>query len=497
MAEQLLKMQGIEKRFSGVYALRHVDFTLNKGEVRGLIGENGAGKSTLMKVLGGDYQADVGSIYLNGQEVHIRDAETANKFGISFIHQELALFPELNIATNIFIQHIPASHGVVKKHEMYQRTSQLLSEFGLSHCKPDQTVGTLQIGEQQLVEIMRCLAMDTKILVLDEPTSSLTSREVDTLFRLIEKMKAKGVSIVFISHRLDELFEICDNITVMRDGSVIDTVSAKATTQKELIHMMLGRDQGEMYEAHNRNFGKERLRVEHLTHKKRFRDISFSVRAGEIVGLYGLLGSGRSEIVRSIYGLERFISGDVYVDGNRVVIKNPAQAGKLGIGLVTEDRRIEGLCLQHSVQRNLTIACIDRLKRLFGYLDVRSEKKKAEDNIRRFNIATDKPSKIVRYLSGGNQQKVVIAKWLNIEPNILILDEPTRGVDVGAKKEIYSILSELAEQGMALLVISSELNEVINLCDRVLVLRKGELVAELSGEGINKERLLATSMGGD
>ena len=497
MAEQLLKMEGIEKRFSGVYALRHVDFTLNKGEVRGLIGENGAGKSTLMKVLGGDYQADAGKIYLNGQEIHIRDAETANQYGISFIHQELALFPELNIATNIFIQHLPSTHGVVKKREMHAKAGELLAELGLAHCHPEQTVGTLQIGEQQLVEIMRCLAMDTKILVLDEPTSSLTSREVDTLFRLIGRMKAKGVSIVFISHRLDELFEICDNITVMRDGAVIDTVSAKTTTQKELIHMMLGRDQGEMYEAHCRSFGEERLRVEGLTHKKRFRDISFSVRSGEIVGLYGLLGSGRSEIVRSIYGLEPFVSGDVFVDGKKVRIKDPAQAGRLGIGLVTEDRRIEGLCLQHSVQRNLTIACIDRLKRLLGYLDVKAERKKAEENIRRFNIATDKPSKIVRYLSGGNQQKVVIAKWLNIEPDILILDEPTRGVDVGAKKEIYSILSELAEQGMALLVISSELNEVINLCDRVLVLRKGELVAQLAGEEITKESLLATSMGGN
>lgn len=497
VAEQLLKMQGIEKRFSGVYALRQVDFTLDRGEVRGLIGENGAGKSTLMKVLGGDYQADAGCIYLNGRQVDIKDAETADQYGISFIHQELALFPELNIATNIFIQHLPSAYGRVKTRDMYARTRELLDEFGLSHCRPEQTVGSLQIGEQQLVEIMRCLAMDTKILVLDEPTSSLTSREVETLFRLIRRMREKGVSIVFISHRLDELFEICDSITVMRDGAVIDTVQAKTTTQKELIHMMLGRDQGEMYEPHNHALGPERLRVEGLTHKKRFRDISFSVHAGEIVGLYGLLGSGRSEIVRSIYGLEPFVAGSVYVDGKKKAIKNPTQAGKLGIGLVTEDRRVEGLCLQHSVQRNLTIACVDRLRRLMGYLDGRSERKLAEGNIRRFNIATDKPSKVVRFLSGGNQQKVVIAKWLNIEPNILILDEPTRGVDVGAKKEIYSILGELAQQGMALLVISSELNEVINLCDRVLVLRKGDLVAELSGEDINKERLLATSMGGD
>ena len=496
MSEVLLEMKGIDKRFSGVHALKKVNFDLNRGEIRGLIGENGAGKSTLMKILGGDYQADEGEILVNGEKVWIKNATVAAKYGISFIHQELSLFGDLDIATNIFIQRLPSRHSVIRRREMVRRTKELLETVGLSHCRPDQPVGSLQIGEQQLVEIARCLTMDTKILVLDEPTSSLTSKEVDLLFALIRRMRAEGVSVIFISHRLDELFEICDNITVMRDGAVIDTVDAKSVGQKELIRMMIGRAFDEMYSEKTHVPGEIRLQVEHLTHRKRFRDISFSLRAGEIVGLYGLLGSGRSEIVRSIYGLEPFVSGRVAVDGKAVKIHNPAEAISLGIGFVSEDRRVEGLCMEHSIQHNLTSACLKRLGRLLGYLDHREERRLAGKNIEEFRVVTDRAQKAVKYLSGGNQQKVAMAKWMNIEPQILLLDEPTRGVDVGAKKEIYDILNELAGAGMALLVISSELNEVMTLCDRVLVLRKGELVEELPKKDLHRETLLAASMGG-
>lgn len=346
------------------------------------------------------------------------------------------------------------------------------------------------------MEIARCLTMDTKILVLDEPTSSLTSKEVKILFELINRMRNNGVSVIFISHRLDELFEICDNITVMRDGEMIDTVCAAEVTQKELIYMMIGRELNEMY-AGNRHAGREeRLRVEHLTHKKRFRDISFSVCSGEIVGLYGLLGSGRSEIARSIYGLENFISGEVFIDGEKADIKSAAKAIRLGIGFVSEDRRREGLCLEHSVLDNLSVVCLGKLRKLLGYIDKRKENEMCRKNISDFHIAAERPRKAVKYLSGGNQQKVVIAKWLNINPKILIMDEPTRGVDIGAKKEIYSILSSLTALGIAVIVISSELNEVMSLCDRVLVLRKGMLVDEIKAEEMNKERLLSASMGG-
>ncbi len=496
MPEHLLEMQKIEKRFSGVHALKQVDFWLDRGEVRGLIGENGAGKSTLMKILGGDYHADKGEIFLDGKSVKIKDAMAAAEFGISFIHQELSLFADLDIATNIFIQRLPQSGPVVLRKRMHEKTKELLETVGLSHCMPEQSVGSLQIGEQQLVEIARCLTMDTKILVLDEPTSSLTSKEVKILFELINRMRNNGVSVIFISHRLDELFEICDNITVMRDGEMIDTVCAAEVTQKELIYMMIGRELNEMY-AGNRHAGREeRLRVEHLTHKKRFRDISFSVCSGEIVGLYGLLGSGRSEIARSIYGLENFISGEVFIAGEKADIKSAAKAIRLGIGFVSEDRRREGLCLEHSVLDNLSVVCLGKLRKLLGYIDKRKENEMCRKNISDFHIAAERPRKAVKYLSGGNQQKVVIAKWLNINPKILIMDEPTRGVDIGAKKEIYSILSSLTALGIAVIVISSELNEVMSLCDRVLVLRKGMLVDEIKAEEMNKERLLSASMGG-
>ncbi len=496
MPEHLLEMQKIEKRFSGVHALKQVDFWLDRGEVRGLIGENGAGKSTLMKILGGDYHADKGEIFLDGKSVKIKDATAAAEFGISFIHQELSLFADLDIATNIFIQRLPQSGPVVLRKRMHEKTKELLETVGLSHYMPEQSVGSLQIGEQQLVEIARCLTMDTKILVLDEPTSSLTSKEVKILFELINRMRNNGVSVIFISHRLDELFEICDNITVMRDGEMIDTVCAAEVTQKELIYMMIGRELNEMY-AGNRHAGREeRLRVEHLTHKKRFRDISFSVCSGEIVGLYGLLGSGRSEIARSIYGLENFISGEVFIDGEKADIKSAAKAIRLGIGFVSEDRRREGLCLEHSVLDNLSVVCLGKLRKLLGYIDKRKENEMCRKNISDFHIAAERPRKAVKYLSGGNQQKVVIAKWLNINPKILIMDEPTRGVDIGAKKEIYSILSSLTALGIAVIVISSELNEVMSLCDRVLVLRKGMLVDEIKAEEMNKERLLSASMGG-
>jgi ribose transport system ATP-binding protein len=492
----MLEMKGIDKRFFGVHALKQVDFTLEAGEVRGLIGENGAGKSTLMKTLGGVYQADMGQILINGRAVNIRNETDAGDLGISFIHQELSLFQDLDLATNIFIQHIPHCGCVVRKAKMRERARALLQEVGLQHCTPEQRLGSLQIGEQQLVEIARCLTGEIKLLVLDEPTSSLTSKEVKILFGLIKRMQAKGVSVIFISHRLDELFEICDNVTVMRDGEIIHTVPIAEVTQKDLIHMMIGRDLKEMYSESRHEIGKEYLRVEKLTHQKRFSDVSFRVYSGEIVGLYGLLGSGRSEIARSIYGLEPLISGKVYVNSQEVTIRDAEQAIRLGMGFVSEDRRKEGLCLDHSVKHNLSEACLNKLRRLLDYLDVRDETAMCNKNVQDYHIATDRLGKAVKYLSGGNQQKVVIAKWLNIEPRILILDEPTRGVDVGAKKEIYDILNELTRRGIAVLMISSELNEVMSVCDRVLVLRKGRLVDDIPANEMDKGRLLSASMGG-
>ncbi len=499
MADLLLKMEKIDKSFFGVHALKEVDFDLASGEVHGLIGENGAGKSTLMKILGGVYSADSGAFYINGEKAVIRGPSDATARGISFIHQELSLFPDLDIASNIFIQNLPQKSSVIRKKEMYKKARAILDEVNLGYCRPEQRLRTLQIGERQLVEIARCLAMDTRILVLDEPTSSLTNNEVEVLFSIIRKMRDRKVSVIFISHRLDELFEICDRITVMRDGMKINTVNAADVDQNDLIRMMIGRELNEMFSSPIKDSGdkkKELLRVEKLEHRKKFRNISFSVNAGEIVGLYGLLGSGRSEIVRSIFGLEELKSGKIYVDGIERRIKDPSEAIKLGFAFVSEDRRLEGLIIDHSVQKNLSIVGLNKLKRFLDYLDVKTEARICKANISDFRIATDRLSKPVKYLSGGNQQKVVIAKWLNVNPKVLILDEPTRGVDVGAKKEIYSILSDLTKRGIAVFIISSEQNEVMGLCDRVLVIRKGELVDEITSEFLTKERLLSASMGG-
>jgi ABC-type sugar transport system ATPase subunit len=497
MDEELcLKMAGIEKRFPGVHALKDVTFMLEKGEIRGLLGENGAGKSTLMKVLGGVYIADAGEIFINGKKVNIYAPIDAQRQGISFIHQELSLFLDLDIATNLFMYNLPTyNSGFIKENELRKNTQKLLVAVGLERHKPTELVKNLQMGERQLVEIARCLAMDTKILVLDEPTSSLTQKEVETLFGLMRNLKKKGISIIFISHRMDEIFTICDKITIMRDGRKIDTISVKTTSTRDIIRMMIGRELADMY---NRNYltpGEELLRVENMNRRNKFQNINFAVHTGEIVGLFGLLGSGRSEIVRSIFGLEKFDTGNIYIEGKKVTIHQPFDAIKNGIGLITENRREEGLMLQQSVLFNTTVTNLPAYARL-GIMNRKKEVDDVNTNVKRFNVKTSTIQKQAQFLSGGNQQKVVIAKWINCAPKILILDEPTRGVDVGAKAEIYEILSEQVKDGKGIFVISSELNEIMGICDRILVIQKGQIVKEFKNSEFEKEALLEACMGG-
>jgi ribose transport system ATP-binding protein len=353
------------------------------------------------------------------------------------------------------------------------------------------------MGERQMVEIARCLTMKTKILVLNEPTSSLTKKEVEKLFAMMRDLKAKGISIIFISHRLDEVFDICDRITVMRDGRVIDTLDADKTNTHEIVTLMIGRELSEMFARERVEPGKELLRVENLSYKEKFRNINFSVREGEIVGLYGLMGSGRSEIVRSIFGLDKLEQGNIYIDSNQAKIKRPSDAMEHGLGLITENRREEGLMLRQSVQFNLTVANLSSFVRnKLGFMDSKKEAAACGGNVEKLNIKTSSLKKLVQYLSGGNQQKVVIAKWLNRGPKVLMLDEPTRGVDVGAKYEIYSILSDLVKEGKGIFVISSEINEIMGLCDRILVIRKGRITKEFSYSEFKKDRLLEECMGG-
>ena len=497
MEENLcLNMIRIDKQFPGVHALKKVDFSLKYGEIHGLLGENGAGKSTLMKMLGGVEHLDSGEIYICGEKVDINNPNDSQKLGVSFIHQELSLFPDLDIKTNIYIQNIPQKGMLINEKELKRQSDLVLNSVGLEEHNTSELVKNLQMGERQLVEIGRCLTMDTKILVLDEPTSSLTKKEVEKLFELMRRLKKKEIAIIFISHRLDEVFDICDRITIMRDGEKIETKNVKDTSTNEIITLMIGRQLTDMFVRERFPIGKELMRVENFNRGERFIDINFSVREGEIVGLYGLMGSGRSEIVRSIFGLEKFDSGKLFIEGKRVNVRQPSEAIEEGIGLITENRREEGLMIQQSVQFNLVTANLtDFMKKYFGFMDRKKELIVCNKNVGEFNIKTSSLKKKVQYLSGGNQQKIVIAKWLNRSPKILILDEPTRGVDVGAKYEIYHILEKQLNNRKGIFVISSELNEIMGLCDRILVMKKGKIVKEFGYKDFNKEDLLEACMG--
>lgn len=492
-----LEMTGIKKSYPGVQALKGVDFSLRAGEVHALLGENGAGKSTLMKMLGGVEPMDSGSVKIYGKETNIHNPSDAQEWGISFIHQELSLFLDLDIATNIFIEDLPRNGSYIKGKELNSKTAELLKEVSLDQYSPTEKVKNLQMGERQLVEIARCLTIDTKILVLDEPTSSLTKKEVEILFGLMRKLKEKGISIIFITHRLDEVFEICDRITVMRDGQKIATVNAEDTNTSKIVAMMIGLELDDMFKRKRFPQGKELLRVENFCRGEKFQNIDFSVHEGEIVGLYGLMGSGRSEIVRSVFGLEKYDSGETYIDGEKVKIKCPMDAMKYGLGLITENRREEGLMVRQSVEFNLVVADLPSFQsNSIGFMDKKRELEVCEKNVKDLNIKTSSLKKQTQFLSGGNQQKVVIAKWLNCSPKVLILDEPTRGVDVGAKYEIYSILEDQIQNGKGVFVISSELNEIMGICDRILVIRKGRIVNSFTHEEFSKDVLLEACMGG-
>ncbi len=492
--EPILRMEKIDVVFPGVHALKEVDFELYPGQVRGLIGENGAGKSTLMNVLGGDLIPNGGRIIIGGKEARLTNAKQAEALGISFIHQELSLFPELDIATNVYIQNLPKKLGIIDKTKLHQDTVSILKAIQLDRYKPSLKLSALKIGEQQLVEIGRALAQNTRILILDEPTSSLTKPEIDILFRIVRELKERGVAVVFISHRLDEVFDICDSVTILRDGQRITSSPISDITRADVVTSMIGRTVDEYYQ-HTKNEPKEELlAVEGLCAGSKLHDINLRVRRGEVVGVYGLMGAGRSEILRSIFGLYNVTSGVIRSKGKPVRIKRVKDAIAAGIGFVTEDRRKEGLVLTHSVKNNIVLA---NLKMIQERLLISAKKEDAlcRENIASLRIATPSPKRVVRFLSGGNQQKVVISKWLNIKPDLLLLDEPTRGVDVGAKAEIYGIIDNLLKEGVGVLLVSSELTEIMGLCDRVVVIKEGRVAATLDGDELTKESLLSAAMG--
>ncbi len=496
MNDMILKMCNIHKTFPGVYALRNIDFDLRYGEVHALLGENGAGKSTLIKVLAGIYSVDKGQIFIKGKECKIGSVKASQSYGISVIHQELNLIPHMTVAENIFLGREPTQGKTrfVNFKKLNDTAQDLLNSLSLA-IKATDKICSLSVAQQQMVEIAKALSVDAEIIIMDEPTSSLTDKEVEMLFTTINNLRRKNISIIYISHRMEELFQITDRITVMRDGQYIGTKVTKETTKDELIAMMVGRELKDLYIKTKHPIGETVLEVKNLERKNVLHNINLSLRKGEILGVSGLVGAGRTELVRAIFGIDSFDSGEITLEGKSLNIKSPLDAVDNGIVLVPENRKEQGLVLLRSVGYNITLTV---LKKFINRIKVNKklEESIVEDYIERLSIKTPSKEQRAGNLSGGNQQKIVIAKWLATNPKVLILDEPTRGVDVGAKSEIYSIMNTLAKQGVGIIMVSSELPEVINMSDRVLVMCNGEIGGVLEKEEIDQEIIMHYATGG-
>lgn len=496
MQQKLLRMETVTKEFPGVKALDSVSLDLEAGEVLGLLGENGAGKSTLMNVLGGIYKPDSGQIYIDGEPVTINGVLDSQAHGIAFIHQELALEPFLSVSENIFLgREMKNRFGLVSKPKMNEAARKYLDIVGLD-VEPSSSVSRLSTGQQQMVEIAKAFSLNARIIVMDEPTSSLSEREVEVLFKTVRELKKLSIGIVYISHKMSEIFDLTDRITVMRDGAYIDTKITTETDADELIRLMVGRDLGNYYVRTFNERGDTALEVRDINAGKRVRDCSFDLRKGEILGFYGLIGAGRSELMQAIMGLDPKDSGEIFIFGQPFSKLTSLQSQKHGLALVPENRKTQGLVLENTVAFNATLTVLDRF---IGKLRVNKklEREIVENGIKSMNIKTPSINQRVCNLSGGNQQKVVLAKWLATDPKILILDEPTRGIDVGAKAEIYKIINELAANGIAIIMISSELNEVINMCDRIAVMREGEISGVLNRQEFTQDLILKYAIGGD
>lgn len=488
MPKTLVEMKNISKSFPGVKALDNAQLTLYEGEVLGLLGENGAGKSTLMNVLGGVYKPDAGTITIDGKEEKIGSVVEAQNLGIAFIHQEIALVPYLSVAENIFLGRERMTAGMVDQKKMYKEAKQWLDMVGLD-VNPATMLCRLSIGRQQMVEIAKACSLNMKLLIMDEPTSSLSESEVDSLFAMIRKLKAQGIGIIYISHKLSEIFTITDRVCVMRDGGYVGTIITKESSEGELVQMMVGRELNNYYVRTFNKPGQVMLDVQHVSSSTRLKDCSFQVRSGEILGFYGLVGAGRSELLKAVMGLYPRTEGKIFIKGEDVTGLPTMKLQDKGIALVPENRKLEGLVLKNSISFNMSIAV---LKKFIGHFHVnyKREKEIVDNGIRTLAVKTPSRDQRVGNLSGGNQQKVVLAKWLAAEPEILILDEPTRGVDVGAKAEIYKIMNELAARGMAIVMISSEMPEVLNMCDRIVVMSEGRIRGELGRSEFEQERIL-------
>lgn len=490
-----IEMRGIDKSFGSNQVLKQAGFTLESGEVHALMGENGAGKSTLMKILTGVYTKDAGTVLVDGKEVNYKNPQEAEKAGIVFIYQELNVMFDLTVEENLFMgKEIHGKFGICDKKAMQKKAQEALNILGVN-ISPKTVMAELSVGQQQMVEICKALMSDAKVIIMDEPTAALTQSETVALFKVIESLRKKGVSMVYISHRMEEIFELCDRITVLRDGSYIGVKNIPETNMNEIVKMMIGREIGERYPSRNVKIGKEVLKVKELTRKGTFHDVNFSVRAGEVLGVSGLMGAGRTEIMQAIFGNLSYESGTIEIDGKEVKISNPRQAMEHGIGFITEDRKTEGLMLDKSIRENISLCNLRRISKS-SVISREAEKNMVAEAIKDLHIKCFGSYHECNNLSGGNQQKVVLAKWILTNPKILILDEPTRGVDIGAKKEIYSIINKLAAQGVAIIMVSSELPEVLGMSDNIMVVREGEVRGIISYEEANQERVMTLATGG-
>jgi ribose transport system ATP-binding protein len=496
MTEPVLEASDISKRFPGVHALDEVSLTVMPGEVHAVIGENGAGKSTLMKILAGAQEPDSGSIMIDGSPVTIPGPREAHDLGIITIYQELSLINALSVGENIFLGDLPTRGGAawnVDWPEVWRRSDELLERVGL-RIRSQTMVRDLSVAQKQMVEIARALARNVRVLILDEPTSSLTDRETERLFEIIASLRERGVGIIYISHRLEEVFRIAQQVTVLRDGKLVGTLPTTEATEDRLVRMMVGRDLSRLFTQARATDAPVRLAARGVSRGKVLNDVDLEVRSGEIVGLAGLVGAGRTELVRCLFGADRLDRGEILLDGKPVKIRTPGDAVDLGIALVPEDRKLQALILGMGVRENLSLPVLDRLGS--RYIPSRSQERSlVREYIGNLSIRTPHMEQRVGALSGGNQQKVVIARWLATKPKVLILDEPTRGIDVGAKAEVHALIARLAESGVAILMVSSELPEILGMSHRILVMRGGRIVAEMPRSEATEESIMAAATG--
>ena len=490
-----IEMKGIDKSFGSNQVLKDAGFVLKDGEIHALMGENGAGKSTLMKILTGVYTRDAGTVLVDGKEVCYKNPQEAEKAGIVFIYQEINSLFDLTVEENLFMcKEITKGLGIVDRKAMRAKAQEVMDQMGVS-IPVGAVMGDLSVGQQQMVEICKALMADAKVLIMDEPTAALTESETEGLFRVINALKEKGVSIVYISHRMEEIFALCDRITILRDGQYIGTRFIKDINMDDVVQMMIGREIGERFPKRECAIGGEVLKVEGLSHQKIFKDVSFTVHAGEVLGVAGLMGAGRTEIMQAIFGNLPTVAGKIYINGKETRIRNPRQAIKAGIGFITEDRKTEGLLLENSIAENIEICNFGKT----ANLGIRSKAKRAalvSQGIKDFHIKCFGPEHECGNLSGGNQQKVVLAKWVATDPKILILDEPTRGVDIGAKKEIYGVINDLAAKGVAVVMVSSELPEVLGMSDRIMVVHEGHVTGIIDAATADQAKVMTLATGG-